>query len=128
MLKKKSMSSCTSGGPTRSMLEGREPRLAGVGLAAFMLCLLPAAISCTALGLLPSAPRPATLLGLETFFATAGAGFGTAAGCSVIRTAGGRRNMPLPISQSKYRSPCMLPSFLPLSSSSSTPIQSPAAK
>lgn len=43
-------------------------------------------------------------------------------------TAVGRTNIPRPGGQSKYRSPCTDPSFLPESSSNSTPIHSLAAK
>lgn len=111
---------------TRSMLDGRDPLPAGLGLAAFMLIRLLTPVSGTMLVLRPS-PELTTLVGLATFFAGATA-FGAAAGCSMIAaTAAARRNIPLPISQSKYLSPLTLPSFLPLRPSSSTPIQSPAA-
>jgi hypothetical protein len=49
-------------------------------------------------------------------------------GCSTISvTALGRRNMPFPIAQSKYRSPWTEPSFFPDSSWSSIPIHPPGA-
>lgn len=110
------------------VLDGRDPRVAGLGLAAFMLIRFPAATSGTLLILRPSPET--TLLGLATFFAATDplAGFDTGAGRSMTVRAVGLRNMPRPISQSKYLSPCTLPSFLPLSSSSSTPTHSPAAK
>lgn len=50
-------------------------------------------------------------------------------GCSsTLTTAAGLTNIPKPCSQSKYRSPWTDPSFLPVGSPSSTPIQSPGAK
>jgi hypothetical protein len=108
------------------MLDGRDPLAAGLGLAAFMLIRFPTPLSGTMLVLLPS-PELTTLFGLAAFLAGA-ADFGTAAGCSMIAaTAAALRNIPLPISQSKYLSPLTLPSFLPLRLSSSTPIQSPVA-
>lgn len=112
-------------GRTRSKLDGRDLE-EGVGLAEFMLILLPAFTSGTALILRPM-PELTTLLGLAAFFAGTAAGLGGRA-CSMMVTAAGLTNMPLPISHSKYRSPWTLPSFFPLSSSSSTPTQSPAAK
>jgi hypothetical protein len=90
-----------------------------------MLILLPAATSGTALILRPI-PELVTVLVLAVFFAGTAAGLG--GGCSMMVTAVGRTNIPLPMSHSKYRSPWTLPSFLPLSSSNSTPTQSPAAK
>lgn len=102
---------------------------AGVGLPEFMLCLLFAFGSVTVCLLEP----PATILDGLPFdivpfafpFMRVG-GFGV--GWSMMRAiADGRRNMPRPARQLKYRCPCTDPSFLPLSSSSSTPIQSPAA-
>ena len=110
---------------TRSKLEGRDLG-AGLGLAAFELILLPWPTSGTALILLPS-PELTTLLGLAAFFTDAAAGLGGGA-CSTMVMVVGRTNIPLPISQSKYRSPRTLPSFLPLLSSNSTPTQSPVWK
>lgn len=52
------------------MLEGRD-LVAGVGLAAFILILFPAAISGATLDLL-AIPFPITLLGLAGFFAALG--------------------------------------------------------
>lgn len=54
---------------------------------------------------------------------------GARVGCSMtVTTTAGRTNMPKPGSQSKYRSPWTVPSFFPVGSSNSTPIQSPSAK
>lgn len=108
------------------MLEGRD-LVAGLGLAAFMLILFPVAASATDVRRGPT-PVLMTLLGLEVFFTGTGAAFGGGAGCAMAMTAAGFTNMPRPGSQSKYRSPRTLPSFLPLSSSNSTPIHSPAEK
>lgn len=109
------------------MLEGRD-LVAGLGLAAFILIRLPAAASGTVLNLLPT-PGPPTLLGLAGFFAAAvPLAFATGAGaCWITTAADGRRNMPLEGSQSKYRCPWTLPSFLPSKLSNSTPTQSPSA-
>lgn len=114
---------------TLSKLDGLDVRVAGLGLAAFILILFPAAGSCAVLNLLPVPDT--TLLGLPVrltgplpFTGFGGGGIG----CSIISTADGLKNIPRPISQSKYRSPCTLPSFFPLPSSSSTPTQSPGAK
>jgi hypothetical protein len=115
------------------MLEGLEFGLdvlvAGLGLAAFMLILVPAPASGTVLSLLPGAGRTAleglpTLLVVPLLFGACGTG----AGCAMTVTAAGLRNIPRPILHSKYLSPCTLPSFFPLSSSSSTPTQSPVEK
>ena len=76
------------------MLEGRDVRVAGLGLAAFILIRLPEATSGTVLIRLPPGAA-ATLVGLDSLFAGAGLGFGGA--CSIILTAVGRRNIPLPI-------------------------------
>ena len=100
-------------GRTRSKLDGRDLE-EGVGLAEFMLILLPVPTSGTALILRPT-PEPTTLLGLAAFFAGTAAGLGAGA-CWMMVMAVGLTNMPLPISHSKYRSPWTLPSFFPLSS------------
>ncbi len=118
---------------TRTMLDGLDvgldPLGTGLGLAAFILILFPTPESGTKLGLLPG-PGATILLGLLPFRAVPFSGLdaGTGTGCSMIVSAEGRKNIPRPIWQSKYLSPCTLPSFLPLSSSSSTPTQSPVAK
>jgi hypothetical protein len=111
------------------MLDGRDVLPAGLGLAAFMLIRFPAPGSGTELVLRPKA-EPPTLLGPVVFFTAADpfGGFAAGGGCSMIEViAIGRTNIPRPISQSKYLSPLTLPSFLPLSSSSSTPTQSSEA-
>jgi hypothetical protein len=98
------------------MLEGRDPLAAGLGLAAFMLILFPAAASATPLILLVI-PGPVTLLGRAAFLAPVGPfGFavGGGGGWSIIEViAASLTNIPFPISHSKYRSPLTLPSFLP---------------
>ena len=110
---------------TLSMLEGRDPLAAGLGLAAFMLIRFPAAGSGALLVLFPN-PDPVTLLGLAAFLTPAG--FAAGGGWSMIEViAANLTNIPLPISHSKYRSPLTLPSFFPPLSSSSTPIHSPGA-
>jgi hypothetical protein len=120
-------------GHTRRMLEGLEVGLdvlvAGLGLAAFMLIRVPAPASGTVLNLLPG-PGKIALDGLPTLLAgplLLGA-WGNGVGCVITVTAAGLRNIPFPIRHSKYLSPCTLPSFFPLSSSSSTPTQSPVEK
>jgi hypothetical protein len=91
-------------GLTRSMLDDRDPLVAGLGLPALILIRLPPLGSCTALILRPS-PELTTLLGLAGFLMGACADFVPAAGCSMIVTTDGLRNIPLPISHSKYLSP-----------------------
>ena len=115
------------------MLEGRD-LVVGLGLTEFTLTLFAAPTSGTELKRRP-APALATLLGLAGFFASTVVdfmGFTGGAGAwvtgSTYATADGLTNIPLPGSQSKYLWPCTLPSFLPLSSSSSTPIHSPCWK
>ena len=111
---------------TRIKLDGRD-LVMGLGLAAFILILFPAPVSGTMLVLLAS-PGPVVLLGrVGLLVAAPFVALGGAAGCSMIVAADGRRNIPRPISQSKYRSPLTLPSFFPSYPSSSTPIHSPAA-
>src|SRR5450432_2519630 len=115
------------------MLEGLDVGLetlgTGLGLAAFMLSRLPAPESVTVLNLFPVVGKtalaglPTLLAGPLSFLST-----GNGAGCAITVSAAGLRNIPLPIWQSKYLSPWTLPSFLPLSSLSSTPTQSPGAK
>ena len=86
------------------MLDGRD-LVAGLGLAAFMLILFPAAGSGAVLILRPS-PGPTTLPGLAGFLTTPFVGFGAGGGaCSIIDIAEGRKNIPLPIGQSKYLCP-----------------------
>lgn len=111
-----------------AMLEGRDVLGPGLGLGAFRLFLLPTPVSREALAVLD--PEVNMLLGLEVlvFLVAVGAGFGFGGGWAITATAAGRTNMPLPMSQSKYRSPWTLPSFLPEPSSSSTPTQTPGAK
>lgn len=93
-----------------------------------MLILFPAVGSGTVLILLPT-PELTTLVGLPGLFATPFAGLATGGGaCSITDMAAGRKNIPLPIGQSKYLWPCTLPSFFPVLSPSSTPTHSPAAK
>lgn len=83
---------------TRRMLDGLD-LVAGLGLAAFMLCLFPDAASDTVLTLLPAAAPP-TLLGLVGFFMTAAPFCFGGAACSITAPAG-RTNIPRPASQSK---------------------------
>lgn len=113
---------------TLAILEGRDVLGPGLGLGAFKLFLLPTAVSRDALAVLD--PEVNMLLGLDVlvFLVTVVAGFGFGGGWAMTATAVGRTNMPLPMSQSKYRSPWTLPSFLPVPSSSSTPTQTPGAK
>jgi len=85
---------------------------AGVGLAEFMLIRLLIAGSGTLLILLP-VPELRTLLGLGPFFAAPLIPCGAVGLRSVRDIAVGRRNIPCPALQSKYRSPCTLPSFFP---------------
>lgn len=85
---------------TRRRLEGRDLEL-GVGLAEFMLILLPVPTSGTELILRPM-PELTTLLRLAVFFAGTAAGFGGGGGAlSIIVIAAGLTNIPLPGSQSK---------------------------
>lgn len=113
------------------MLEGRDVLGPGLGLGAFKLFLLPTPVSREVLAVLE--PEVNMLLGLEVLVflvavVTVVAGFGFGGGWATTLTAAGRTNMPLPMSQSKYRSPWTLPSFFPVPSSSSTPTQRPGAK
>lgn len=110
------------------MLEGRDVLGPGLGLGAFKLFLLPTPVSREVLAVLD--PEVNMLLGLEVlvFLVAVVAGLGFGGGWATTATAAGRTNMPLPMSQSKYRSPWTLPSFLPDPSSSSTPTQAPGAK
>ena len=102
------------------------PALApGVGLLPIALALFPG----------PSARRglfnPLTKALLGRLFAGAPLAAGLVLGfasSTTSRTPLGRRNMPCPCSQSKYRSPLTEPSFFPVASSSSTPTQSPVWK
>lgn len=89
----------------------------GVGLPATALVLL--LDSCLFKPLTPVC----TLLGL-LFPATPGLAFDLTSSTTCL-TPTGRKNMPYPCSQSKYRFPLTEPSFFPVSSSSSTPTQSP---
>jgi hypothetical protein len=107
--------------PTLAMLDGRDGLGAGLGLGAFKLIRLPMEESAMELG----RPAPVTALGREGF--RKGAALGAGAARRMV-TAPGRTNIPRPIAQSKYLSPWTAPSFLPLSSSSSIPTQSPSAK
>jgi len=92
------------------MFEGRDPLPAGLGLAAFMLILFPTTGSGAPLALLN--PAPVTLLGRAAFLT--GAGFAAGGASSRIEVmAASLTNIPLPISQSKYRWPLTLPSFFP---------------
>lgn len=107
-------------------LDGRD-LVAGLGLAAFMLILFPAAGS-GAVDIRRPTPELTTLFGLPGFFAAPFTGFATGGGgCSITVIAAGRKNIPLPASQSKYLVPLTLPSFLPANCSSSTPTHSPSA-
>lgn len=110
------------------MLEGRDVLGPGLGLGAFKLFLLPTPVSMEVLAVLE--PDVNMLLGLEVlvFLVAVVVGFGFGGGWATTATAVGRTNMPFPMSQSKYRSPWTLPSFLPEPSSSSTPTQAPGAK
>ena len=83
------------------MLDGRPGLGTGLGLGAFKLIRLPKAGSVIEVGR-PGPAGPPTLLAREVLRAGAAA-FGGAA-CKIV-TAAGRTNMPLPIAQSKYRSP-----------------------
>lgn len=114
-----------------TLREGRGAVLGpGVGVpVAFVLCLLKA-VGGWPLGLLATAETPACdgLLvaalapALEVCLLSRG-------GCGrTAPTAVGRMNMPYPWSHSKYLSPWTAPSFLPVASVNSTPIQSPTAK
>lgn len=106
------------------------PNLApGVGLPAMMLALLPAPF--TLLSLLNPFTAVCTLFGLPLpatpLLVMPGLTFGFTSS-TTCRTPAGLRNMPYPSSHSKYLSPLTEPSFLPVGSSSSTPIQSPVWK
>ena len=114
---------------TLAMLDGREVLGTGLGLGAFKLRRLASPESKPA----PAgraAPGANKLLGRAGFFtagfAAAGGGGGGAWAMMVMVL--GRTNIPYPMAQSKYRSSLTLPSFFPVGSSSSTPIQSPGAK
>jgi hypothetical protein len=98
-------------GPTLMVLEGRD-LVTGLGLAAFMLILFPAPGSGTPLCLLTRFGPP-TLLGLAGFLFGPLVVFTGGGGWAMMVAAAGRRNIPRFISQSKYRSPCTLPSFFP---------------
>lgn len=113
---------------TLAILEGRDVLGPGLGLGAFKLFLLPTPVSIDVLAVLD--PEVNMLLGLEVlvFLVAVAAGFGFGGGWAMTATAVGRTNMPLPMAQSKYRSPWTLPSFLPVPSSNSTPTQTPGAK
>lgn len=123
-------------GRTLAMLDGRPDLGPGLGLGALRLIRFPSPASDTLETRPP--PTPNKLLGRPGLLAAAedapglgvvAAGEGAMAGAGAMMTSvDGRTNMPWPMAQSKYRSPWTLPSFLPLSSSSSTPTQSPAAK
>jgi hypothetical protein len=107
-------------GLTLNILVGLASRAAGLGLAAFMLILFPAAGSLTLPVLL--AAGATTLLGRLVLFRPPGplaaaatdVFLGGGAGCSNTVTAEGRTNIPRPISHSKYLSPLTLPSFFPV--------------
>lgn len=98
------------------------------------------AVAGARLGLDPRAPAATTPEGrgfvdggpIGRPFADVGALTGERGACgaggassTTLTTPVGRINRPNPGSQSKYRSPCTEPSFLPVASSSSTPTQSP---
>jgi hypothetical protein len=110
---------------TLAILDGRDARGTGLGLGAFRLIRLPKDGSLRDVGR-PAAPG-ATVLGLDALRIGAVAFDGGREGCNIV-TVVGLTNIPLLGEQSKYRSPCTDPSFLPKPSSSSTPIQSPTAK
>jgi len=113
---------------TRAILDGLDVLGPGLGLGALRLILLPSPGS-------PLAPRAPVVAPVNMLLGRAGFRPGAAAaalddgrgGCASTVTVVGRTNMPWPMGHSKYLSPCTLPSFLPVSSSSSTPTQSPAA-
>lgn len=102
------------------ILLGLPSLAAGLGLAAFILILFPAAASVTLPVLLAAGAM--TLLGRLVLFNPPGplaaeatdAFLAGGAGCSNTVTAEGRTNIPRPISHSKYLSPLTLPSFFPL--------------
>lgn len=105
------------------MLEGLLPILGlGVEDSAAMLDGLPLPWSMDPVALLATAPGAATrpaggLVGALGF------------GSSMMRaTPIGRKNIPWPGFDSKYRVPCTEPSFFPDGSSNSTPTQRPSAK
>lgn len=87
------------------MLEGRDVLGPGLGLGAFKLFLLPTPVSTEVLAVLE--PEVNMLLGLEVlvFLVAVVAGFGFGGGWATTLTAAGLTNMPLPMTQSKYRSP-----------------------
>lgn len=88
-----------------AILEGRDVLGPGLGLGAFKLFLLPTPVSIDVLAVLD--PDVNMLFGLDVlaFLVAVGAGFGFGAGWAMTATAVGRTNMPLPMAQSKYRSP-----------------------
>lgn len=90
---------------TLAILEGRDVLGPGLGLGAFKLFLLPTPVSIDVLAVLD--PDVNMLFGLDVlaFLVAVGAGFGFGAGWAMTATAVGRTNMPLPMAQSKYRSP-----------------------
>lgn len=85
------------------MLPARDGLGPGLGLGAFRLLLLPTPWSIDP-DVLLAEPAVNMLFGLVVVllgFRAAGAGFGFGLGCSMMVTAVGRTNMPLPMAQSK---------------------------
>lgn len=89
----------------------------GLGLGAFKLLLFASATSPLGADLTAAGAK---LFGRAGFRA----GFVLGA-CAMMVAIMGLTNMPYPMGQSKYLTPWTLPSFLPVFSSSSTPIHSP---
>jgi hypothetical protein len=111
-----------AGVPTIDVLFDAGP--ARLCLAPGPLVLVPGAVTPDGLGLADGGPIGLPLAGGAGFAGDRAAGGG--AGSSItLTTPVGLMKSPCPAGQSKYLSPCTEPSFLPVASSSSTPIHSP---